>query len=100
MNKSLWPIVTITSVVIISLVVILAITPAGDVATRSAVLALLAGSVPTIVGVWVKNSVDEVRTGLSQAKATLDAVQTQTNGHMSALIAAKTTPETVSPDVP
>lgn len=85
-NSNLWPIVTITAVVITALTVILATTPANDAATRSAVLALLATIVPTIIGVWLKASVDDV-------KSQVDAVQQQTNGHMTQLISAKTTPE-------
>lgn len=92
-STNLWPIVTITAVVIAALTIIIAVTPTSDVATRSAVLALLATVVPVIVGLWLKQSVDEVKNDVTRANATIDAVQSQTNGHLTALIAAKTTPE-------
>lgn len=95
-RNNLWPIVVITAVVIAALVVIIAVTPTTDVATRSTVLALLASVVPTIVGVWVKSSVDEVREDVSKVKGTVGELQTQTNGHMTALIAAKTIPDSAT----
>lgn len=86
------------AILVAGIVGILATTPATDVAARSTILTIIPIVGTLLGGVWISGKIDNVKQDVKETKAIAADVREQTNGHMTTLIAAKTTPEVTTND--